>query len=85
VDSANATLAELIRRRLEASRRTLDRLHAGLVQLSPLAVLERGYAVVQTEAGVIVRSSADVAAGDALRVRLHQGRLGVRVESKTNN
>jgi exodeoxyribonuclease VII large subunit len=85
VDSANATLAELIRRRLEASRRTLDRLHAGLVQLSPLAVLERGYAVVQTEAGAIVRSSADVAAGDALRVRLHQGRLGVRVESKTNN
>ena len=49
---------------------TLARVRA----LSPLATLERGYAVVQrADGGAVVRSPADVAAGDPLRLRLAGG------------
>ena len=60
--------------RLEALWNRLD-------SLSPPAVLERGYAIVSDEAGRAVRSASEVEAGDELAVRLHRGRLGVRVES----
>ncbi len=43
--------------------------------LSPVATLERGYAVVQHPDGAVVRSSGSVAAGERLSVRLADGRL----------
>jgi exodeoxyribonuclease VII large subunit len=54
---------------------TLARVRA----LSPLATLERGYAVVQRGDGVVVRSAGDVAAGDALDIRVANGRLAAQV------
>ncbi|HLK95584.1 MAG TPA: exodeoxyribonuclease VII large subunit [Nocardioidaceae bacterium] len=51
--------------------------------LSPLATLRRGYAVVQTESGHVLAGAAAAAAGDGLSVRLHDGRVGVRVETVT--
>lgn len=75
----------------ERARRTvghrLDHAHSDLTHqlarvraLSPLATLRRGYAVVQDEHGHVVASTADVARGAGLQVRLHDGRLGVVVE-----
>lgn len=51
--------------------------HAGrLDSLSPLAVLGRGYALVQREGdGAIVRAPGDVSAGDGLRIRLADGEI----------
>ncbi len=49
--------------------------------LSPAATLDRGYAVVQREDGHVVRDPADVAADDALRIRVAQGELTARVTS----
>jgi exodeoxyribonuclease VII large subunit len=43
--------------------------------LSPLATLERGYAVVQREGGDVVTSVAEVADGTALRIRVVDGRI----------
>ena len=56
------------RRRLLVERRRgrLDVAAAKLRALSPQATLERGYAIVRGEAGVI-RSAPDVAAGDPVR------------------
>jgi exodeoxyribonuclease VII large subunit len=48
--------------------------------LSPLATLERGYAVLATSTGSIVSDPAAVEAGQLLTARLARGRLGVRVE-----
>lgn len=49
--------------------------------LSPLAVLERGYAVVTRHAdGRLLQNAADVAAGEDVHIRLHQGSLDARVE-----
>jgi exodeoxyribonuclease VII large subunit len=47
-----------------------------LESLSPLAVLSRGYALVWDERhGGLLRRAQDVAAGDTLRVRVHEGEL----------
>jgi len=50
--------------------------------LSPLSTLSRGYAIATTEKGTIIRSSDKVRAGDGVNVRLAQGLLNCRVESK---
>jgi exodeoxyribonuclease VII large subunit len=60
-------------------RRRLERAIAKLDALSPIAVLERGYAVATTGGGRIVRDANDVAPGDDVRVRLASGHLDTRV------
>jgi exodeoxyribonuclease VII large subunit len=53
---------------------------AALDAMSPLKVLERGYAIAQDASGGIVREAKAVATGDALRLRLWKGTLDCRVE-----
>jgi exodeoxyribonuclease VII large subunit len=67
-------------RRLEAAKHALAPVAARLDTLSPLAVLDRGYAVVETEDRRIVRDPATVSAGERLNIRLARGRLGAMVE-----
>jgi exodeoxyribonuclease VII large subunit len=50
--------------------------------LSPLATLERGYAVVQHADGRIVMDRVDVEADELLRVRVARGDFGVRPVSE---
>ncbi len=65
---------------LSAPTARLESLAARLDGLSPLAVLGRGYALVQREADeAIVRRPGDVAPGDALRIRLAEGEIGAEV------
>lgn len=74
-----AVLTERVRLRLAASRNRFDRLAAQLDQLSPLRILERGYAIVADPAGRIIRDAREAPPGAELDVRLHRGRLAVRV------
>ncbi len=46
-----------------------------LTSLSPLATLERGYAIVRDENGHVVTDSSATNVGDAISVRLHRGGL----------
>ena len=55
---------------------------AALDALSPLKVLARGYAVAQSEDGMVLKSAAEVAAGERIRVRLAQGSLQCDVVDK---
>src|SRR5690606_30139912 len=57
----------------------LGRAAAALALVSPQAVLERGYAIVQDRSGRVVRASRDAAVGDALSVTLADGALQVEV------
>ncbi len=50
---------------------------ARVVALSPQATLDRGYAVVHTADGAVVRDASAVVHGEALRVRLAEGELRV--------
>jgi exodeoxyribonuclease VII large subunit len=62
---------------LERRTSAVQKYTALVRSFSPLAVLERGYAIVQKIPGkkVIMRSSRDVNEGDQLEIRLHEGRL----------
>lgn len=58
---------------------SVESLRGRLRALSPLATLERGYAVLRTPEGQVVRSAADVAAGDRLEARLAEGSVPLTV------
>jgi len=64
---------------LERKRTHLDGLAGRLRALSPRATLERGYAIVRTDDG-IVRSARAVAPGSRVDVELAEGAFGARVE-----
>lgn len=53
---------------------------ASLDAMSPLKVLERGYAIAHDVEGKVVRESKNLKIGDELRVRLWKGELDCRVE-----
>jgi exodeoxyribonuclease VII large subunit len=77
-DGRMSGAADRTRHRADARFRAL----AGrLENLSPLAVLGRGYAVCWTgDRSAIVRSADSVGPGDAVRVTLSRGELACRVE-----
>lgn len=69
------------RRVLVRRREQLDRWHGELGALSPLAVLDRGYAVVQDASGTVLREAASCVPGAVVDVRLARGELGCVVQS----
>ncbi len=60
---------------MAARRRRLENGVARLEQLSPLRVLDRGYAIVKTKNGGILKDPATVTPGTALDIRLAGGKL----------
>jgi exodeoxyribonuclease VII large subunit len=68
-------------RQFHALRSRLSALDARLQALSPLAVLDRGYALVLDAGGGLIRSVGQIAAGDKLVTRLADGSYSSRVES----
>ncbi len=64
---------------LERRRGDLARLGGQMAALSPLAVLDRGYAMVRDETGTIVRDPAQVREHDRLHIGLARGALEVVV------
>lgn len=61
--------------RLAAAATDVEHLQARVRALSPSATLERGYAIVLTDDGAIVRDADDVASGTGLDIRVAHGRL----------
>ncbi len=78
LDGAGAAMEQSVRLRLSRAGARLAPLEAHLKQLSPLAILDRGYAIVAS-GGKIVKSPGDAPLGSELRVRLAQGELGAVV------
>ena len=69
------------RGRLEREQAALASLAGRQEALSPLAVLDRGYALVRDAAsGRIVRDASATAPGDRLAVRVARGRLTATVD-----
>ena len=71
--------------RLRAPGNRLASLAAALDAMSPLKVLGRGFSLVENSTGEIVRSSADVAVGEKVTVRLADGQLRCCVDECLNN
>jgi exodeoxyribonuclease VII large subunit len=66
-------------KRLGEARKQLGLAAASLDALSPLSVLQRGYAIAQQADGRLLRDVKMVSVGDPLRVRLAHGRLEANV------
>ena len=79
----HARVSRSMERAIELSRSLLGSLDARLRALSPLAVLDRGYALVLTENGSLVRSAAQVAPGDRVTTRVADGAFTSRVEPQS--
>lgn len=69
---------------LDAAVSDLAHTRARVAALGPAATLQRGYAVVQTADGRVVRRPDEVAAGDRVHVRLAEGTMDATVESATS-
>ena len=76
-----ARLDRCVERLLQSFSASLNALDARLHSLSPLAVLNRGYALVLSDSGSLVRSTAQIAVGQRLTTRLADGSFTGRVES----
>jgi exodeoxyribonuclease VII large subunit len=74
-----ASLAAATHTRLLESRGALDRQTASLAALSPVAILNRGYALVFDANGQLVKDAARLKTGDELSARLARGRVRARV------
>jgi exodeoxyribonuclease VII large subunit len=72
-------LGAAIKRRLADETRQLAQAARLLETLSHKSALARGFALVQRPDGALVRQSADLAAGDALRLTFADGPIGVVV------
>ncbi|MCW2583005.1 MAG: xseA [Klenkia sp.] len=66
--------------RVDVAVRDLEHARARVTALSPAATLDRGYALVQTPDGALVRDPAQVGDDEALLVRVAGGRIPVRVD-----
>ncbi len=66
---------------LDSEARTIEHLRTQVRSLSPAATMERGYSIVLTAAGDIVRDESQVAIGSTMDIRIAHGRLrALRVE-----
>jgi exodeoxyribonuclease VII large subunit len=79
LQAADTAAAQLIHLRLTRAHGRLNPLIAHLTQLSPLKILERGYAIVTNESGEIVKQPADAPAEAKVDIRLAQGKIAARV------
>ena len=69
-----------VSRHLGRKRQSMERVTASLGALNPLAVLGRGYALVQTEAGKVIPAAAELQVGDRVNLRFADGIAKVTVE-----
>lgn len=83
LDSRTAALASAFRALLLQRRSRLERLAGSLDALSPIAILERGYALVFDASGKLLKDSASVQPGDEISARLANGEIRATVKKST--
>ncbi len=81
LDSQTASLASAAHARLLAGRAILDRRTAALEALSPVAILNRGYALVFDANGQLMKDAERLKPGDDISARLARGQVRARVNS----
>jgi exodeoxyribonuclease VII large subunit len=82
LESATAALAAAMRNLLLQHKVRSERLHTALESLSPLAILDRGYALVFDSEGKLLKDARRVKIGDEISARLAYGELHAAVTKK---
>jgi exodeoxyribonuclease VII large subunit len=79
MDSAHTAMLETVRRRLALRRSDWEQARAKIEQLSPLKILERGYAIVSNDGGIL-KDAKSAPVGSSIHVRVAKGELDARVD-----
>ncbi len=80
VDELSMRLERLISHFLERKKMNLERAATQLNALSPLAVLSRGYALIQDDHQKLIRSSKQVKSKQTLHLKFSDGEIKVKAE-----
>ncbi len=81
IDQLQTALTRATVRKLDDQRMRVGAMGRELEAVSPLAVLNRGFAVATNPEQQVIRSVSQVSAGDAIDLRLTDGVLRARVEA----
>jgi len=79
-DDLSSRLQNAIQKQLQMKKQVFARWGALLDSLSPLKVLDRGYAIVQNEKQDAIKDSAQIKKGETVNVRLFKGSFSAKVE-----
>lgn len=82
LDSKTASLQSVTRNVLLQHRVRLERFDTALHSLSPLAILERGYALVFDSEGKVLKDSRSAKVGDEISARLARGEIQAQITKK---
>lgn len=80
LSDARFQIREITQSKVRSEILWLEPTKAQLKALSPLATLERGFAIVQRDNGSLVKSAKDVKKGEQLRIRLAKDSVKAKVE-----
>jgi len=83
LEAQAGTMVAAMRNSLLRSQSRLDQLASQLQALSPVAILERGYALVFDSRGNLLKNAAQVKAGDEISARLAQGSVTATVKKSS--
>jgi len=84
LDTARRALNAGIRGSISAAQRRFELAGRTLHAVSPLATLDRGYAIVADAAGKVVQDAGSLTAGDRVEARLARGRFSATVTGTTH-
>jgi exodeoxyribonuclease VII large subunit len=79
LEAADAAIGQIARLKLTRAHGQLDPLIANLTQLSPLKILDRGYAIVMNQSGAIVKEPAEAPVDSRVEIRLARGQIAAKV------
>src|SRR5262252_1939955 len=82
LESRTTALASVMRNVLLQKRVRAERMGTALQSLSPLAILDRGYALVFDSEGKLLKDADAAKIGDGISVRLARGRIEAAVTKK---
>jgi exodeoxyribonuclease VII large subunit len=80
IHSLQRRLTQSIHTFLQQKGLKLGALSSQLSTVSPLATLERGYAIVKDEKGAVIQDASSVQKGDMIESQLYKGHLRCRVD-----
>ena len=81
LDRLRERLISAEERQLNGRKQSFIRLTAALDAMSPLKVMTRGYCAATDPNGVVIRSTAQLTAGEKIRIRLTDGKADCTVDS----
>jgi exodeoxyribonuclease VII large subunit len=85
MEAGTAALAAAMRNVLLQQRVRVERMGRALEMLSPLAILERGYALVFDGTGQLVKDAAQVKVGEEISARVARGEIRATVKRTTRD